>query len=115
MDPFSDTVLVFNNDGPGHADAALRHQLAVNYLRTLLELGHRPQALLFYAAGVKLVTAGSPCLAELERLAKAGVPLIACRTCLDHYGLADQVEAGEVGNMLRIIEAQGKARKVITL
>ena len=114
-DPFSDTVVVFNNDGLGHADEALRHRLAANYLRTLGELGCRPQAVLFYAAGVKLVAAGSPCLKELEGLAGAGVPLIACRTCLDHYGLIDQVQVGEIGNMLRIVEAQGQATKVITV
>ena len=114
-DPFSDTVVVFNNDGLGHADEALRHRLAANYLRTLGELGYRPQAVLFYAAGVKLVAAGSPCLKELEELAGAGVPLIACRTCLDYYGLTGQVRVGEIGNMLRIVEEQGQAQKVVTV
>lgn len=112
---FSNTAIVFNHDGLGHADEALRHKLATNYLRTLLELGQRPQAILFYAAGVKLVATGSPCLSELKELAAAGVPLIACRTCLDFYGLMDCVEAGEIGNMLRIVEAQGMAGKVITV
>ena len=113
--PFSGTAIVFNTDGIGHADEALRHKLAVNYLRTLAELGHRPQAALFYAAGVKLVATGSPCLDELQELASAGVPLIACRTCLEHYGLSGAVQVGEIGNMLRIVEAQGRAQKVVTL
>ena len=112
---FSATAVVFNTDGLGHADAALRHKLATNYLRTLLELGYRPQAILFYADGVKLVTTGSPCLIELSELAGAGVPLIVCRTCLDYYGLLEKVEVGEIGNMLRIVEAQGSAQKVITV
>lgn len=112
---FTSTVIVFNQDGLGHADEALRYKLATNYLRTLLELGQRPQAILFYAAGVKLVATGSPCLKELAELAAAGVPLIACRTCLDYYGLMDCVEVGEIGNMLRIVEAQGVADKVITV
>lgn len=112
---FASTAIVFNHDGLGHADEALRYKLATNYLRTLLELGQRPQAILFYAAGVKLVTTGSPCLSELRELAATGVPLIACRTCLDYYGLMDCVEVGEIGNMLRIVEAQGVADKVITV
>lgn len=112
---FANTAIVFNHDGLGHADEALRHKLATNYLRTLLELGQRPQAILFYAAGVKLVAAGSPCLTELKELAAAGVPLIACRTCLDFYGLMDKVEAGEIGNMMRIVEAQARAGKVVTV
>lgn len=111
---FAHTAVVFNNDGLGRADEALRHKLATNYLRTLAELGQRPRSILFYADGVKLVVEGSPCLKELETLARAGVPLIACRTCLDHYGLLDKVRVGEIGNMVRIIEAQGEAEKVIT-
>ena len=64
VNDFAATAIVFNNDGLGHADEALRHKLATNYLRTLAELGQYPQAILFYAAGVKLVVAGSPCVAE---------------------------------------------------
>ena len=112
---FPDTVIVFNNDGLGQADEALRHKLAASYLRTLLELGYLPQAILFYAAGVKLVVEESPCLNELKGLKDAGVPLIACRTCLDHYGLIDKVQVGEIGNMLRIVEMQGQAEKLVTL
>ncbi len=112
---FSGTVIVFNNDGLGHADEALRHKLATSYLRTLLELEQRPQAILFYASGVKLVATGSPCLKELAELSGAGTPLIACRTCLDYYGLIDKVEVGEIGNMLRIVEAQAQAEKVVTV
>lgn len=112
---FATTALVFNQDGLGHADAALRHKLATNYLRTLIELEQPPQAILFYAAGVRLVAEGSPCLGELGELAAAGVPLIACRTCLDFYGLLEKVQVGEIGNMLRIVEAQAAADKVVTL
>jgi selenium metabolism protein YedF len=112
---FSTTAIVVSNDGLGIADEVLRHKLAANYFRTLLELGHRPQAVLFYAAGVKLVAKGSPCLQELEKLSAAGVPLIVCRTCLDFYGLIDNVAVGEIGNMVRIVEAQAAAGKVISI
>lgn len=112
---FAGTVIVFNNDGLGHADEALRHKLATNYLRTLAELEKRPQAILFYAAGVKLVTTGSPCLEPLAVLAAAGVPLIACRTCLDYYGLLDAVRVGEIGTMPQIVEAQEQACKLVTV
>ncbi len=115
INDFADTVIVLNHDGLGHADEALRHKLAVNYFRTLLELGQMPRAVLFYAGGVKLVAQGSPCQKELAELSAAGVPLIACRTCLDFYGLMDCVVVGEIGNMVRIVEAQAAAAKVITL
>ena len=112
---FVNTVIVVTNDGLGQADEALRHKLAINYFRTLLELGQHPQAVLFYAAGVKLVAKNSPCQKELEELSSAGVSLIACRTCLDFYGLMDVVAVGEIGNMVRIVEAQAAAGKVISV
>ena len=115
INDFAGTAVIFNSDGLGQADEALRHKLATNYLRTLAELGEYPQAILFYASGVKLVVDGSPCLAELKELASVGVPLIACRTCLDFYGLMEKVAVGEIGNMLRIVEAQGRADKVVTV
>ncbi len=112
---FSDTVLMLNHDGLGQGDTALCHKLVVSYLRTLIELGQLPKAVVFYADGVKLVAEGTPCKKELAELFAAGVPLIACRTCLDFYALADRVVVGEIGNMLLIVEAQMSAAKVITL
>lgn len=112
---FADTVLVLNHDGLGQADPVLCHKLAVNYFRTLIELEQLPKAVVFYASGVKLVAEGTPCQKELAELSAAGVPLIACRTCLDFYALQDRVVVGEVGNMMRIVEVQMAAAKVITL
>ena len=112
---YADTVLVFNHDGLGQADAALSHKLAVNYFRTLLELERFPKTVVFYAEGVKLVAEGTPCQKELAELSAAGVPLIACRTCLEFYSLMDRVVVGKIGNMMRIVEAQASADKVITL
>ena len=111
---FAKTVVLFNDDGLGKADDVLRHKLAVNYLRTLIELEQYPQAILLYAEGARLVASASPCLAELTELASAGVPVIACRTCLDYFGLMDDVAVGEIGNMMRIVELQALAEKVIT-
>ncbi len=60
-------------------------------------------------------TAGSPVLEVLRALENKGVTLTICSTCLNHYGLADQVAVGIAGGMTDIIEAQWRANKVITL
>ena len=112
---YADTVLVMNHDGLGQADTTLSHKLASNYFRTLIELEQLPKAIVFYADGVKLVAAGTPCQKEFEELSIASVPLIACRTCLDYYTLLDRVVVGEIGNMMRIVETQASASRVITL
>lgn len=115
INEFAHTAIVAGSDGLGQAEQALRHRLVTNYFRTLSETEQLPQSILLYASGVKLATGESPCLEALRALADAGVPIIACRTCLEYYGLMDKIVVGEIGNMLRIVEAQGDATKVITL
>ena len=113
--PFASTVIIVGNDGLGHGDDTLRRKLAASYFRTLLESENLPHTIAFYTLGVLLVADDSTCLDELCALANAGVRLIACRTCLDYYGLMERVAVGEIGNMLDIVEAQAAAEKVITL
>ncbi|HMN12996.1 MAG TPA: DsrE family protein [Bellilinea sp.] len=113
--PATDTVLVFNHHGMGDADNALQLVLAGKYLSLLLEGGLLPGAICFYADGVKMVVEGSPVLEQLHALEERGVRLVVCSPCLNFFGLADKVQAGIVGGMTDIIEAQFKATKVITL
>lgn len=110
-----DTVVIVPNAGLGHAEPALGERVLGTYFRTLAELGARPRAICFYTAGVKMVADDSPVLSDLRVLAQAGVPIVACRTCLDHYGLIDRVAVGDIGNMAQVIELQAAASKVITL
>lgn len=109
------SLILFTRRGLGEGDSRLTEKLAVNYLRTLLELQLAPSAIAFYGDGVKLVADGSPCLDELRQLSERGVRLLACRTCLDFYALTDRVRVGEIGNMAMIVELQAAADKVIAV
>ena len=109
------TVIVINNDGMGRAETALTHKLARTFLN-LLDLEDRlPRAICFYAEGVRLTVAGSPVLEELGSLAEKGVELIVCTTCLNHFGIFDDLAVGTAAGMKEIVEAQGVAGKVVTL
>jgi len=101
--------------GMGRTDEALAQELLLKYLTLLHANGTYPTAICFYADGVKLLLAESPILAALRTLEESGVHLIACQTCLDHFGLRDEVKIGIVGGMGDILEAQLLADKVITL
>ena len=46
---------------------------------------------------------------DLRALAEAGVEIMSCGTCLNHYGIADQLAVGDVTNMYVIVEKQLKA------
>jgi len=109
------TLVMISRDGMGSAELELRHKLLRIYLTMLKENGLVPGAICFYAEGVKMVVQGSPVLDLLRELEERGVHLIACTTCLQHYGLADQIKVGIVGGMHDIVLAQWAAEKVITL
>ena len=50
---------------------------------------------------------------HLKVLSAAGVEILVCGTCLNFYGLADQLAVGGVTNMYVIAETMAKAGKVI--
>ena len=53
-------------------------------------------------------------LAE-KALSDAGVEILVCGTCLNFYGLTDQLKVGTVSNMYDIVTRMQKAAKVISL
>jgi intracellular sulfur oxidation DsrE/DsrF family protein len=111
----SSTVILVTNDGMGRADTELQHKLAATYFRLLNEHDMLPAVICFYTDGVKLVCTGSPVLDVLRDLEGKGVRLVICGTCLNYFGLTEQVAVGIVGGMADIIDAQWRAEKVITL
>jgi selenium metabolism protein YedF len=108
-------VIVISNNGMGHAPQELGHKL-INSFLNMLDLGEKlPAAICLYGEGVKLAVSGSPVLDELTSLAAKGVDVIVCTTCLNHFGLFDDLQAGTAGGMKEIVEAQWGAAQVITL
>lgn len=112
---FSETVLLITREGMGSAEVTLQQKLLDTYLRLLLENKTLPAAICFYTEGVRLVVEGSPLLERLSGIEQAGVRLIICSTCLNYFGLTEEVRVGIVGGMPDILAAQLKASKVITL
>ena len=66
-----------------------------------------------YNGGVHLTVEGSPVLDDLKKLAKAGVEIFSCGTCLNHFGIADKLAVGEVTNMYVIVQKQLEAGVVV--
>ncbi|NJP06788.1 MAG: sulfurtransferase-like selenium metabolism protein YedF [Chloroflexaceae bacterium] len=109
------TLIVISRNGMGDAEPELGQRLIRTYLTLLLESNMLPGAICFYTNGVRLVTEGSPVLDLLEQLANRGVHLIVCKTCVDYFGLTDQVRVGVIGGMTDVIAAQWEAQKIIHL
>lgn len=108
-------IMVFvGTDRLGRGDDELGGKLMANFLATLPEMSGL-WTLVLVNAGVKLAVAGSPVLESLSRLAAAGVQVLVCGTCLQHFGLLEHKAVGETTNMLDIVTHLQVADKVITL
>ncbi len=85
------------------------------FIHTLEGQSPRPRAICFYTEGVKLLGRGSPAVLGLSLLEGLGVKLLACKTCLEHYGLTDRLAIGEAVGMNDILKVLLEAAKVITV
>ena len=102
-------------DRIGFGDNELGLKLMVNFLRTLKEMGDELWRLVFVNNGVKLTIKGSVVLADLREYEKAGLKILVCGTCLDHFNLLERKQVGETTNMLDIVTAMQLADKVISI
>ena len=103
------------SDRMGSGDDELGLKLMVNYIRTLKEMGNELWRLVFVNNGVKLPIEGSAVLADLKAYEAAGLKILVCGTCLDHFNLLKQKQVGETTNMLDIVTAMQLADKVINI
>jgi selenium metabolism protein YedF len=102
-------------DRIGYGDDVLGLKLMINFLRTLKEMGDELWRLVFVNNGVKLTIEGSEVLEDLKAYEAAGLNILVCGTCLDHFKLLDKKQVGETTNMLDIVTAMQLSDRVINL
>ena len=112
---FEPTVLLVSSSTLGHGDDELGNVLMRSFIHTLGESDIKPHKIIFMNSGVKLVTQGSDVMDDLRALEKETVEILACGTCLGHFGLKDAVEVGRISNMYEITMALMKSTKVISI
>ncbi len=108
------TVFVLNKAQMGSGDEALGRKILASCLRKLVSFDDL-RAVVFYNGGVKLLTADSPVAVEVGLLQEKGIDLLACGTCVEHFGIADRLIVDGVSNMDEILKAIDEADKVVTL
>jgi selenium metabolism protein YedF len=108
-------VLLIADNVIGGGDLELGDILIRGFLHTLGEVAPLPDTIIFLNNGVKLVIEGSKVLEDLKNLNAQGIEILACGTCLGHYGLKEKVVVGEISNMYTIAETLLRAGKVIRI
>jgi selenium metabolism protein YedF len=107
------TVAVLSSDAMGSGDDELGRILMKGFVFALTQSDAPPDTILLYNAGAKLSVSGSAALDDLMALEKAGVNILTCGTCLNHFGIADQLRVGEITNMYSIMEELRNADRIL--
>ena len=114
----ADTYAVFfNTNAIGTNDSELGGNLAKMAIFTLSQQEDNiPSYILFMNGGVKLTTGIEPQIVDnLNTLIEKGTKVLVCGTCLNFYGLKDELKVGTVSNMYDILGAMQEVSKVIKL
>lgn len=108
-------TIIVSNEVMGNGPEELGKTIMGSFLRKLAAEENKPNTMVFYTAGVKLLAEGSAVLDAIDALSRAGVDMIACGTCVNYYSLADKIEPERIGDMPTIISILMKSDVVITL
>ena len=108
-------TIIINSETLGSGSEELGKNLMGSFLRKLWMLESKPDAIIFYNAGVKLLAEGSSVLDALDALIGAGVDLIACGTCVGYYKLDGKLVVGRMSDMKEIASILMASESVITV
>ncbi|MGP8079076.1 MAG: sulfurtransferase-like selenium metabolism protein YedF [Dehalococcoidales bacterium] len=98
-------IFLIQSEGLGRGEEQLGSLLMASFLRLLGENNEKPEAIIFWNTGVRLVCEGSKVLDHLRRLESQGVTILACTTCLEYLDLMDKLAVGKPTTMVKSIEA----------
>ena len=109
-------AVFIGKDHVGEGDPQLGYNLMKMAIYTLSESEDVPASVLFMNNGVKLVAGDEQQIIDsVNKLIEKGTEVLVCGTCLDFYGLKEQLKVGEVSNMYDILGRMQEAAKTITL
>ena len=105
-------VILIQSEVLGRGDDELGMNLMSNFLRLLEESEEKPEQMIFWNTGVRLLCEGSWALEHMKTLAEQGIEVLACRTCLDHFELTDKLVIGKPTTMPKSIETMMTSQMV---
>lgn len=111
---FEETILFLKEDGIGEGE--LGRKLLDRFFVSLSEGAVLPQEILLLNRAVLLCAdLKREAMKELLYLERKGVKILACKTCLEYYGVLDKMNVGEVSSSAIITQKLITSKSVVTL
>lgn len=107
-------VILLTSDQFGNGEALLGSSLLETFMVLIKQEANKPAAVFCLNKGVTLLTEKSLISVHLKELADQGVPVLACKTCLDYYGVGHVLTVGQVSSMKEFVEL-ARNHEVITI
>ncbi|WP_027326632.1 sulfurtransferase-like selenium metabolism protein YedF [Helicobacter pametensis] len=109
-----DKVLFLKEDRIG--DGEFGKKLLDRMIVALAEGGVFPKEILLLNRAVLLCSdTNREAMEELQYMQRKGVKILACRTCLEHYGILNRMQVGEVSSASIIMQKMMNTSAVISL
>ena len=108
-------TLFVSKEFMGTGDDVLGKKLIDMFLYTLTQTDDLPKNIIFMNGGVKVQSNDEQAIEHLNVLKDMGVRIVVCGTCLNFFGLENDLKIGEISNMYEITELLQTSPKVITL
>jgi intracellular sulfur oxidation DsrE/DsrF family protein len=101
-------MILVSSDQLGKGDKQLGEGILETFFTLIKQRDTLPAVIFFMNSGVLTLTEKSFVSVHLKELEEKGVELLACKTCVDHYKIADQLVAGKISSMAKFIELAEK-------
>lgn len=110
------TAFLIKSERFGDSPAELGTRVMGTFLRQLSTQKGRPDLIIFYGSGVKLMAEEiSPMLDAMDALFAAGVDLMCCKTCAEYFGVEGKLHVGRIGGMDELVAVLTKYEKIVTV
>lgn len=106
-------VVVLSANVMGGGDEKLGKTLMKAFIFALTKQDVLPETILCYNSGAYLTCEESESLEDFKALEAEGVNIMTCGTCLDFYGIKENLAVGTVTNMYDIVETMENAKSII--
>lgn len=95
-------VVLIGSDTLGGRELQLGTILLSNFIRILSEQDDLPEYIVLWNSAVKEAVESSENLQYLRKLEERGVKVVLCRTCVDYFGIEEQLRVGLIDTMPNI-------------